>query len=99
MRAELETDLWILNHGECAVQLADRIEGRGSGGGRLSPSSFIGGLVPGDQLILVNERALAGIRSEEVSRRIGRMTIARIQFLNSTYYVISTSRGSIYRLF
>ena len=37
------------------------------------------GLMPGDQLIRVNERTVAGIRAEEVSQLIRRMTIARIQ--------------------
>ena len=37
------------------------------------------GLVPGDQLISVNERPVAEIRAEEVSQLIRRMTVARIQ--------------------
>ena len=74
--------LMVPNHGECAVQLADRIGGRGPGVGRLSRSSRIGVFLPCDQLILVNELALAGIRSELVSRRIRRMSVARIQSLN-----------------
>jgi type II secretory pathway component PulC len=37
------------------------------------------GLVPGDQLISVNERTVSGIRAEEVSQWIRRMTVARIQ--------------------
>ena len=35
--------------------------------------------MPGDQLISVNERTVRGIRAEEVSQWIRRMTIARIQ--------------------
>ena len=37
------------------------------------------GLVPDDQLISVNERTVTGIRAEEVSQWIRRMTVARIQ--------------------
>src|SRR5437879_3203468 len=37
------------------------------------------GLVPGDQLIRVNERPVDGIRAEEVSQLIRKMTVARIQ--------------------
>jgi predicted Zn-dependent protease len=37
------------------------------------------GLVPDDQLISVNERTVTGIRAEEVSQLIRRMTVARIQ--------------------
>jgi hypothetical protein len=37
------------------------------------------GLIPGDQLIRVNERTVDGIRAEEVSQLIRRMTVARIQ--------------------
>jgi hypothetical protein len=37
------------------------------------------GLVLGDQLISVNERTVSGIRAEEVSQWIRRMTVARIQ--------------------
>jgi hypothetical protein len=44
---------------------------------RLPASSA--GLTPGDQLINVNERTVTGIRAEEVSQLIRRMTVARIQ--------------------
>ena len=37
------------------------------------------GLMPGDQLIRVNGRTVVGIRAEEVSQLIRRLTIARIQ--------------------
>lgn len=37
------------------------------------------GLMPGDQLINVNERTVTGIRAEEASQLIRRMTVARIQ--------------------
>jgi len=37
------------------------------------------GLLPSDHRICINERMLAGMRSEEVSQLIRRMTVARIQ--------------------
>jgi hypothetical protein len=37
------------------------------------------GLMPGDELIRVNERPVDGVRAEEVSQLIRRMTVARIQ--------------------
>jgi len=37
------------------------------------------GLVPDDQLVSVNERSVTGIRAEEASQWIRRMTVARIQ--------------------
>mgnify|MGYP003694125251 CR=1 FL=1 len=41
------------------------------------------GLRTGDQLISVNERTVTGIRAEEVSQWIRRMTVARIQPLSA----------------
>ena len=37
------------------------------------------GVMPGDRLIRINERTVAGMRAEEVSQLIRRMTVARIQ--------------------
>jgi len=56
-------------------------EGRGVSVVYVHPQSpaASAGLTPGDQLIRVNERPIAGVRAEEVSQLIRRMTVARIQ--------------------
>ncbi|MDZ4733695.1 MAG: M48 family metallopeptidase [Nitrospirota bacterium] len=60
---------------------------RGEGAGRSVSVAYVhprlpaasAGLRPGDQVISVNERAVTGIRAEEVSQWIRRMTVARIR--------------------
>ena len=61
--------------------------GGGEGAGRKASVAYVhprlsaasAGLRLGDQLISVNERTVSGIRAEEVSQWIRRMTVARIQ--------------------
>ena len=63
-----------------------QIQGREGAGNRVSVAyvhprlpAASAGLRLGDQLIGVNERSVSGIRAEEVSQWIRRMTVARIQ--------------------
>ena len=60
---------------------ADAVEGSRISVAYVHPQSpaASGGVIPGDQLIRINERTIAGMRSEEVWQLIRRITVARIQ--------------------